>query len=218
MIKYILFDLDGTLTDPMEGITNSVAYSLKCFGIETENKRELCKFIGPPLKFSYMNFYGFDSDKAEKAVGKYREYFAPKGKFENKVYDGIYELLDYLKNIGYRLAVATSKPYVYSVDILKHFNLYDYFDFVAASELDGRRTDKAEVIAYGLNNLGITSNDAIMIGDRKHDIIGAKKNNVKSIGVLWGYGGIEELKEAEAHYIVSDIKELKEILTKLRND
>lgn len=211
-IKYIFFDLDGTLTDPKEGITNSVAYSLEYFGIYIENKDTLCKFIGPPLKHSYMSFYGFDSEKADLAVAKYREYFAPKGLFENRVYEGIPELLQSLKNKGYKLAVATSKPYVYSVPILKHFDLYKYFDFVSGSELDGRRTDKSEVIKYALDNLNLKNDEVVMIGDREHDIIGAVKNEIKSIGVLWGYGGRDEFEKSGADYIADNISDILQLV------
>lgn len=212
MKNYIFFDLDGTLTDPKEGITNSVAYSLEYFGIHTENNDTLCKFIGPPLKYSYMTFCNFDSDKADIAVTKYREYFAPKGLYENKVYKGIPELLQKLKDKGFKLVVATSKPYVYSVKILKHFDLYKYFDFVSGSELDGRRTNKAEVIKYALDNLNISAADVIMIGDREHDIIGAVKNGVKAIGVLYGYGSREEFEKAGADYIVENVEGIWDII------
>ncbi len=216
MIKYIFFDLDGTLTDPKEGITNSVAYSLEYFGIYTKNKDNLCKFIGPPLKQSYERFYGFDSDKADLAVEKYREYFGPKGLYENKVYDGIPELLQSLVNKGYKLVLATSKPRVYAVKILKHFDLYKYFDFVSGSELDGRRTDKSEVIKYAIDSLNVSNDEVIMIGDREHDMIGAVKNNVKSIGVLWGYGNEDELKSAGADVIVSNVVYIDKLIKQTR--
>lgn len=212
MKKYIFFDLDGTLTDPKEGITNSVAYSLEYFGIHIENKDNLCCFIGPPLKHSYMTFYGFDSVKADLAVEKYREYFAPKGIYENKVYSGIDKLLQALRSKGFKLVVATSKPYIYSVEILKHFDLYKYFDFVSGSELDGRRTNKAEVIKYALDRLDIKGGDVIMIGDREHDIIGARKNNIKSIGVLYGYGSREEFEKAGADYIAENTDDILKIV------
>lgn len=211
-MKYILFDLDGTLTDPKEGITNSVAYALEYFGIHTENKDALCKFIGPPLKNSFMNFYGFDSEQGDIAVAKYREYFAPNGKFENSVYKGIPQLLQKLKDSGYKLAVATSKPQIYSIDILKHFDLYKYFDFVSGSELDGRRCDKAEVIKYALDNLKIDSKDAVMIGDREYDMIGAAKNNVKAIGVTYGYGSKEELLEKGAYSIAENVEDIFDLI------
>lgn len=215
MIKCILFDLDGTLTNPEEGITNSVAYSLNYFGINVDDKSQLRKFIGPPLKQSYMNFYGFDSDKADLAVSKYREYFAPKGIFENEVFDGIDNLLNMLNNNGIILAIATSKPTIYAKDIIKHFKLDKYFKDVYGSELDGRRTDKAEVIEYALNNIGIDRENVIMIGDRSHDIIGANKNGIKSIGVLLGFGSKEELQNAD--YIAKNVEDIYDIINKINN-
>ncbi len=215
MINYVFFDLDGTLTDPKEGITNSVAYSLEYFGIHTEDNDNLCKFIGPPLKHSYMTFYNFDSDKADIAVKKYREYFAPKGLYENKVYKDIPQLLQKLKYKGFKLAVATSKPYVYAVEILNHFDLHKYFDFVSGSELDGRRTNKADVIKYALDNLNISADNAIMIGDREHDIIGAAKNGVKSIGVLYGYGSREEFEKSGTVHIAENVKDIWNIIMNL---
>ena len=140
--KYILFDLDGTLTDPKEGITKSVAYALKHFGIDVEDLDTLCKFIGPPLKDSFMQYYGLSEDDAHLAVEKYREYFEPCGMFQNKVYDGVENLLKELKTSGKEIVLATSKPGVYAQKILEHFHLDSYFSYVAGSELDGRRVKK----------------------------------------------------------------------------
>ncbi len=215
MLKYILFDLDGTLTNPEEGITNSVAYSLEYYGIHVEDKRNLRKFIGPPLKASYMIYYGFDDKKAEEAVAKYREYFAPKGVYENEVYKNIPEVLEKLKYKGYKLVVATSKPTVYAKRITEHFDLDKYFEDICGSELDGRRTNKAEVIKYAIDKFNIEKDNVIMIGDRLHDIVGAKNNGIKSIGVLFGFGSLEELKEAGADYIAEkedDILKITDLL------
>lgn len=212
MIEYILFDLDGTLTNPERGITNSVAYSLKFFGIDVDDKSELRKFIGPPLKQSYITFYNFDDEKADEAVAKYREYFAPKGLYENEVFDGIPELLQCLKDRGYRLAVATSKPTVYSEKICEHFNLSKYFDKIIGSELDGRRTNKAEVIQYAVDSLKINRENCIMIGDRLHDMIGSKQNGIKAIGVTFGFGSKQELIENGADYIAETVAEIGNII------
>ena len=211
--EYLFFDLDGTLTDPKTGITKSVQYSLKAFGIDIANPDELVPFIGPPLRDSYKNFYGFSDADAEKAVAKYREYFSEQGIFENAVYSGIGDLLKAQAASDRTLAVATSKPTVYAEKILKHFNIDSYFTFVAGSELDGRRSDKRLVIQYALDNLNITEvSRVIMIGDREHDILGAKKLGIDSIGVLFGYGDYNELSAAGANHIVSDVKELRELL------
>ena len=211
--EYLFFDLDGTLTDPKTGITKSVQYSLKAFGIDIANPDELVPFIGPPLRDSYKNFYGLSDVDAEKAVAKYREYFSEQGIFENAVYSGIGDLLKAQAASDRTLAVATSKPTVYAEKILKHFNIDSYFTFVAGSELDGRRSDKRLVIQYALDNLNITEvSRVIMIGDREHDILGAKKLGIDSIGVLFGYGDYNELSAAGANHIVSDVKELRELL------
>ena len=208
MYKHILFDLDGTLTDPMLGITNAVMYALEKFGIHTEDRTTLYKYIGPPLIYSFTNFAGLSEEDARKAVVYYREHYAPVGKFENTVYDGIPELLEKLKGMGKDIVLATSKPEPFSIDILKHFDLFDYFDFVAGSTLDETRTKKEEVIAYALKEHNIDINDAIMIGDREHDIIGAKKNGLKSMGILYGYGSEEELRAAGADYIAKNVEDI----------
>lgn len=211
--QYILFDLDGTLTEPKEGITKSVAYALKFYGIEVDNLDSLCKFIGPPLKESFMNYYGFDDRKAEEAVEKYREYFRPHGVYENKVYDGVDKLLESLAECGKTLILATSKPTVFARTILEHFDLIKYFDVVCGSELDGTRVKKGEVIAYALDQAGVKDkSQAVMVGDREHDIIGAKQNGLASIGVLYGYGCVEEFQEHGADAIVETVTELREKL------
>lgn len=207
--KYILFDLDGTLTEPKEGITKSVAYALKYYGIHVEDLDILCPFIGPPLKESFMKFYGFDDAKAEEAVEKYREYFRPYGVYENEMYEGIPELLQMLKEQGKQIILATSKPTVFANIILEHFELKSYFDCVVGSELDGTRVRKDEVITCALEQIGIQDkSEAVMIGDREHDILGAKANGLASIGVLYGHGGLEELQKAGADKIVATVQEL----------
>jgi len=205
MYKNILFDLDGTLTDPGIGITNSVAYALKAFGIECGDRRELYRFIGPPLHDSFMEYYGMDKAKAMKAVEKYREYFRTKGIYENEVYPGIRELLDNLKTTGKRLILATSKPEEFANIILEHFELAGYFDFTAGATMDGLRSKKGDVIAYALKKSDIDAlSETVMIGDKKQDIIGAQQNGIDSIGVLYGYGDINELTTAGATYIAED--------------
>lgn len=212
--QYILFDLDGTLTDSKEGITKCVAYALEYFGIKTEDYNDLCKFIGPPLLKSFMEFYSMDEKSAAIAVKKYRERFSVKGLYENRVYEGIEDVLKLLKEQNRELIVATSKPEVYAKQILKHFGLDRYFSFIAGSEFDGRRTKKGEVIAYALEQCHISDKEnVLMIGDREHDIIGAKENNIDVMGVLYGFGNREEFEKNKADYIVETVKGLREKFT-----
>ena len=209
----VLFDLDGTLTDPKMGITKSVAYALKHFDIEVADLDSLCPFIGPPLYESFPKYFGLSKEETLVAVAKYREYFSVTGKFENEVYEGIPELLEALKQAGKKLLVATSKPHVFAVEILQYFGLLDYFVFVAGSELDGYRVQKDEVIAYALRQGGITDvSQVLMIGDREYDILGAKKAGVSAVGVLYGYGSSEELETAAAETVVSSVAELHTLL------
>lgn len=218
MSKYILFDLDGTVTDPEVGITLSVAYALRHYGIEVEDARSLRKFIGPPLHDSFIDFYGFSREKAFEAVDKYRERFAETGIFENEPYEGIHELLAQLKSEGYIMAIASSKPEVFTKRIIEHFDLSPYFTEVCGSELDGKRTDKSEVITYALEKLGApAAEDVIMVGDRHHDIVGAKKNGLTSIGVLYGFGSEAELHEAGADYIAASVNDIGKIVSKIFN-
>lgn len=213
MYEYILFDLDGTLTDPGEGITNSVAYALKKFNISVEDKTKLYRFIGPPLIYSFMNFYGLNYENGLKAVEYYREYFSVTGIFENKLFDGIHKLLAEIKKSGKKIALATSKPEQYAVRILDHFDLTQYFDFIGAATMDETRSKKADVITYTLDNLGITDKSkVVMIGDRHHDIDGANQNDLDSIGVLFGYGSRDELENAGATYIAETINDIIKFL------
>ena len=209
MYDYFLFDLDGTLTDPGLGITNSVAYALGKYGITVEDRRELYPFIGPPLRQSFSEFYGFDEEKTKEEVAFYREYFSEKGLFENEVYEGIPEVLSQLKQAGKKLLVATSKPEEFTNRILEHFGLAEYFDFVAGATMDETRNEKADIIAYALEQIADADKSKIvMVGDRKFDILGARENGIDSIGVLYGYGLRTELEEAQATHIVEKPEEL----------
>lgn len=212
MKAYVLFDLDGTLTDPGLGITNSVVYALNRFGITETDIQRLYKFIGPPLWASFEQYYGFTKAQANTAVEYYREYYRDRGIYENAVYDGIEDLLKTLSAAGRTLVVATSKPTVFANQVLSHFGLDSYFAFVSGSELDGTRVNKDEVIAYALEQCGIEPSRAVMVGDREHDMAGAKKNSVTAIGVLYGYGKKADLNEAGADYIAKDVNGLKNIL------
>ena len=211
--QYILFDLDGTLTDSGEGITKAVQYALKHFGIDVPNITDLNKFIGPPLKDSYKRYYGFDEEKAQEGLMKFREYYEDKGLFENKVYDGIEEVLKTLKENGKTLIVATSKPEVHAKTILEHFGLAKYFDFIGGADLEETRVKKGDVIKYALKEAGVDDfSKVIMIGDREHDIIGGKENNLKTIGVLYGFGDVVELTQARADFIAKEPKDILDIL------
>lgn len=209
--KHILFDLDGTLTDPMMGITKSVRYALNYYGIEVNDLNDLLPFIGPPLRDSFKEYYGFDEAKANEAVEKYREYYKNDGIFDNKVYRGMKECLQTLKDNGKKLYVATSKPEFFAKQIIDHFSLSEYFEYIGGSEFNSREK-KAEVIEYVLKTNQIDNNDVIMVGDRKHDIIGAHENKIPCVGVLYGYGTEDELKQYQADYLVASVEELTELL------
>ena len=214
MFQNILFDLDGTLTDPGIGITNSVMHALRKHGIEVSDRSELYAFIGPPLKDSFMKYYGFSEEDAVRAIDEYREYFRPHGIFENEVYPGIPELLQQLKADGKRLILATSKPDEFSISIMKHFGLYDYFSFFSCATMSEKKVTKPEIIQYALDELEITDLDScVMIGDREHDILGANAVGIRSIGVLYGYGSREELEEAGAAYLAETVQDIQKYLS-----
>ncbi|MCL1858640.1 MAG: HAD hydrolase-like protein [Oscillospiraceae bacterium] len=218
--QYILFDLDGTISDSKPGILKSMQYVMKHFGIEIKDEEldSYSFFLGPPLQDSFRNYFKFDDKKVKEAVLKYREYYKPKGMFDNKLYPGVKDLLKKLKNSGKTVILATSKAEILARQILEYFDILQYFDFIAGAELDGRRAKKNEVIEYCLAHFGILSSEekakAVMIGDRNHDIIGARKNGIESVGVLYGYGSLEELTEGEykSDYIVKDVDALAELL------
>ena len=213
MYDILLFDLDGTLTDPGEGITNSVAYALNKFGITVENKKELYNFIGPPLIDSFMKYYDMNYDDGLKAVEYYREYFGVTGIFENRMFDGVPQLLDKIKKSGRTISLASSKPEQYAIRILEHFDLLKYFDFVGAATMDESRSKKSDVITYTLEKLNVTDKSkVVMIGDRHHDIEGANQNGLDSIGVLVGYGDRKELESAGATYIVDKLVDILDFI------
>lgn len=215
-IEYFLFDLDGTLTDPREGITKCVRHALGFFGVHVENTDELLPFIGPPLIDSFKMFYGFSHEKAVEAVSRYRERFASVGLFENYPYEGMGDMLSDLKARGKKLAVATSKPEVFAKRILDKFELSQYFDCVTGSELSGERSEKHEVIEEALKRLGVQGRECcIMVGDRKYDISGAKKCGLKAVGVRYGYAEDGELEESGADYICDTVDALHKLLMTL---
>jgi phosphoglycolate phosphatase len=213
-IDNILFDLDGTLTDPKEGIINSIVYALNKLGIHENHIDELDTFIGPPLRESFAERYNLTNNLADKAMLYYREYYSVKGLFENKIYPGVKELLKSLSSHNYQLFIATSKPTVYAVEVLRHFKIDTYFNEIIGSNLDNTRTDKTEILAYIVSNFCLQPSHSVMIGDRKHDIIGAKNNSMKTIGVTYGYGSPEELLSYQPDFIVNNCKEIEVLFAK----
>jgi phosphoglycolate phosphatase len=213
--RTILFDLDGTLTDSSLGITNSVIYALKALGIEPPERKELYKFIGPPLGESFKTFYGFNDEEAAEAIKIYREYFADKGLYENELYPHIPEMLDLLRQQGNTLLVATSKPEVFARRIIDHFGLSEYFSSVTGADLGETRGEKANIIKLALSGSGLNPDGAVMVGDRKHDIIGAKKCGLLSVGVLYGFGSLNELTEAGADSIAKTVPDIPSAINRL---
>lgn len=211
--RVVLFDLDGTLTDPKEGITKSVQYALSKINIWEADLDALEPFIGPPLQVTFKELYGLNDSQIHQAISYYRERFKEKGMFENQVYQGIPQLLEMLRHTGYELAVATSKPTVFATAILEHFKLDQYFTCIVGSNLDGTRSAKGEVIEEALRQMSVVNREnCMMIGDRLHDMVGAAQNNIESIGVTYGYGTFEELEEAGATIIAGSVDELRNAL------
>ena len=209
MYNDILFDLDGTLTDSGRGITNSVAYALDKYGISYKSKKELECFIGPPLALTFSSKFSLSKEEGEHLVSLYREYYSVKGIYQNDIYEGIPALLEALKKKGKRLILATSKPEFYAKKILEHFKLARYFDDICGATMTEERTKKDEVISYALDRNGITElGSAVMIGDREYDILGARAIGINSIGVLFGYGSLEELKNAGATHIAEKVEDI----------
>lgn len=215
MKKYatLFFDLDGTIVDSGEGVTNSVAYALNKFGIEVKDKSTLKRFIGPPLIYSFKAFYGFDDEKASKAIEYYREYYTQKGIFEGYFYEGIEELLKGLKEMGMKIVLATSKPEVFAKQIIERGGLSKYFDYIAGASLDEKtRTTKIDVLEYALKECNIdTPSDVIMIGDRFYDIEGAHHFGMDCIAVLYGYGSREEFEKYKAEYILNTPRDVLDL-------
>ncbi|PKY88573.1 phosphoglycolate phosphatase [Falseniella ignava] len=211
-MQYYLFDLDGTLVDPGVGITSGVQYTLKHFGIEVEDRRQLYPFIGPPLLDSFMDFFNLNEMQAKEAIDYYREYYGATGLFENTVYPGIKTVLDQLKSQGKMIALATSKPEVFAERILAHYKLTDYFDYIGGATFDGVRSHKLDVIRYVLQVLGNPASDqVVMVGDRKFDVLAGNELSLTTVGVLYGYGSQAELQAAKADYIISQPTDLLQI-------
>lgn len=211
--EYLLFDLDGTLTDPAEGIFNSVYYALARMGRERPPLEKMSYFIGPPLVDGFGAMCGMSYAEAERARDLFREYYPEKGIYQCRMYEGIPEMLSCLVAKGYRLVLATSKPEIYARRILDRFDLTRYFTYVAGSLLDESRSQKHEVIAYALETVGITDpTTCLMIGDRAYDVRGAAVFDMDALGVLWGHGSEEELRSAGAKATVASPGELLSLL------
>jgi len=210
VIKNILIDLDGTLTDPKVGITTSARYGLKKIGHPISDEINIDWIIGPPLKASLAKILNVEADHvlAEQALMGYRERFAVKGLYENHVFEGVAETLAELKRRGYRLFLATAKPTVYAKQILEHFDLAQYFTDIYGSELNGERTNKAELIQYILEQQKLQADQCLMVGDREHDIFGARQNGIDTIAVNYGYGSQEELALAQPKYQIDRFNQL----------
>jgi len=209
--EYILFDLDGTLTDSSEGIMKSILYALDTMGVERPSDETLKLFIGPTLDYSFRTYMKFDEDTIKEGVRLYRERYSTVGKFENRPYDGIDKVLELLKNKGCKLLVASGKPETFVIDIMKHFDLMKYFDFCAGSTLDGTRSTKDDIIAYAFDKMNITPDKydkVLMVGDRKFDVNGAKIIGIDCLGVRFGFAPEGELEEAGATYIADDMNHL----------
>ncbi len=213
MYKYVLFDLDGTLTDPALGITNSVIYALSRFGIEVSDRSSLYKFIGPPLVYSFKTFYNFTDEQAVLALNYYRERFQNGGLFENEIYNGIDHLLAALKANGSKIILATSKPEEFAEQILEHFDILKYFDFVAGNTLSEMRPEKRDVIMHILANFpDLSGENAVMVGDRSYDVAGSGEFSIPCIGVAYGYGGEDELRSSGAAAVAESVQELEKML------
>jgi len=214
MLKTILLDFDGTVFDTAEGITKSVQYSLEKFGIYSELQDLYC-FCGPPLVDMYMQKYGLSAENADKAVAYYRERYQPIGLLECEVYAGITEMIGRLRNKGYKVAVATSKPEPTALTILENKGMSNVFDLVVGSCFDGTRSAKWEVVNAAIEMLNADKETTIMVGDRKYDVIGAHKCGVKCIGVGYGYAEPGEFEQAGADYVVDTVEQLEALLLSL---
>lgn len=214
MIHTILFDLDGTLTDPAEGITKAVEAALNHYSIAVEDRSTLHKFIGPPLDESFPEFYGFDAARTAEATEVFRAYFDRQGWRENIPYPGVEDMLRDLRAAGKRLLVATSKPEVFALRIMEHFGLAQYFDHICGAPMDNQEgAKKAAVIRGALRRAGVEDlSTAVMVGDRRHDIDGARQAGLEAVGVLWGYGDLQELEASHPVHIVESFDGLKRVL------
>ncbi|TFH40006.1 MAG: HAD family hydrolase [Chrysiogenales bacterium] len=210
-MKYsnVLFDLDGTLTDSKKGILNSVHYALAKFSIVENDTEALVRFIGPPLYDTFRESYGLSDSDAKLAVEYYREYFADTGIYENELYPDMSDILEDLAGRDICMMIATSKPTLFADRIAAHFNIKKYFRLIRGANMDGTMSEKSEIIAFLMESESLAHDGTIMVGDRKHDIIGARKNGIDSAGVGYGYGSHEEMKEAKPTYLFRTVGDLR---------
>lgn len=213
--RAVLFDLDGTLTDPFHGITRSLQFALGRMSEPVPDAEDLRRFIGPPLQVTFRELLGGDQKRADEALRFYRQRYSETGKFENELIPGIVEAVRAIREVGYFLSVATSKLEAYSVDIVEHFGLMPLFDAVHGSQLDGSRADKGELIRHIMEAEQLTPEHTIMIGDRLHDVHGGRKNGIATIGVLWGFGDRAELEQAGAAAIATEPAQLPTLIADL---
>ena len=210
--EYIAFDLDGTLTDPESGLTSGFAYALTKMGVDYGDKKSLRRFIGPPLKAEFAAVYSFSDAEAEECVRLFREYFSVYGWWDNRLYEGIAEMLDTLKRKGKNIVLATSKPEVFAKKILRLFDIEKYFDFVGGATLDHTRVEKSQVLEYALSSVGAEKSLSVLIGDRVYDAEGAKNCGIDSIGVLWGHGTREEVEAAGFTLVAEKVSDISKLL------
>ena len=208
----VAFDLDGTLTDPESGLTSGFAYALSKMGIKYSTKKELRRFIGPPLKAEFMSVYDLDDAGGEECVRLFREYFSVYGWWDNKLYPGVPEMLATLKDRGKKIVLATSKPEIFAEKILRLFDIAKYFDFVGAATLNHTRVEKSDILSYALDAVNADRSSSVMVGDRKYDAIGAVDVGIDSIGVLYGHGDKSEIDSAGFTYTVRSVEDITEIL------
>ena len=211
--EYLFLDLDGTLTDPSEGITRGVMHALEYFGIHEDDPRKLYPFIGPPLYDSFMRYYGFDLATAYKAIEYFQEYYARQGMYENVPYPGINALLYEWQSQGRKLVLATSKPEVFAVRILERFGMADAFTLIAGGDVEEKRVEKKFVIDYAIKKLHLSDTcRSLMVGDRKFDVLGAAVHGIPTLGVLYGFGSREELSGAGASWLAESVQELDHLM------
>jgi len=212
--KNVLFDLDGTLTDPYPGMAKSLRYALDKFGIVEDNAEKIRQLIGPPLYRSFIDVYGFDESKAKMAVGYYREYYSDTGLYENRLYENVDNMLKTLKGMGKICVIATSKPQDFAQEVLRYFEIGGYFDEVVGSNLEGAFYEKADIIRVAIEKRGLNKAETVMVGDRKYDILGARKNGIDSIAVAYGYGTMEELEESKPMRICKNVMDIVDAVQK----
>ena len=213
MIKYIFFDLDGTIVNSSEGIINAYKTALKHFNIEIDDKFVSDFLIGPPLKPAFMKYFNLNEEETKSAIKIFRKYYSEKGVNQNCLYEGIKELFESLKRKGKTLIISTSKPTIFTEKILERHKVKQYFDFISGATLDDTRIKKGDIIRYAIQNMNISNlEECIMVGDKSQDVEGAKQNNMKAIGVTYGFGTKEELETSGATYIVDNVKDINDIL------